>query len=152
MIFVLFSEIYNQMKHILSFLILIFSLSLSAQSIEHVGEYKLKLGEENHLIENKLILNQNGTFLFHHYDKISNGIPPERNSYGKGTWISKDKLMFFSTDENHIYESNELDFNNSKARFISKTPRNKLAKVVKTAIRFYESNIFWMTGITLIKQ
>ncbi len=148
----LLPESYNQMIRILSFLFLTICLSLSAQSIEHVGEYKLKLGEENHLIENKLILNQNGTFLFHHYDKISNGIPPERNSYGKGTWISKDKLMFFSTDENHIYESNELDFNNSKARFISKSPRDKSAKIVKTAIRFYESDIPWIIGRTLLKQ
>ena len=103
-------------------------------------------------MENKLTLNQNGTFQFHHFDKISNGIPPERNSYGKGTWISKDKLIFFSTDENLIYESNELDFNNSKARFISKSPRDKSAKIVKTSIRFYESDIFWITGRTLLKN
>ncbi len=140
------------MKHILSFLILIFSLSLCAQSKEHVGEYRSKHVGENHLMENNLTLNQNGTFLFHHYDRISNGIPPERNFYGKGTWISKDKLIFFSADKNDVNESHVLDFNNSKARFISKLPRDKSAKVVKTAIRFYESDIFWMTGITLIKQ
>ena len=139
------------MKHILSFLILTFYLSLCAQSKEHAGKYESStLGEEFSLI-NKLTLNPNGTFLFHYYRYIENGIPKEENKHGKGTWISKDKLIFFSADKNDVNESHVLDFNNSKARFISKSPRDKSAKIVKTSIRFYESDIFWITGRTLLK-
>ncbi len=148
----LFSESYNLMKHVLSFLILIFSLSLCAQSKEHAGKYESSAFGEGYSHINKLTLNPNGTFLVHNYRYIENSIPKDENKYGKGTWISKDKLIFFSADKNDVNESHVLDFNNSKARFISKSPRDKSAKVVKTAIRFYESNIFWMTGITLIKQ
>ncbi len=140
------------MKHIISFLILIFSVSLSGQSKEHFGEYKLESGGENHLIENKLTLNQDGTFLFHHYDNILNGIPPERNFYGKGTWTSNKRIIIFKVEDSDVDASHVLNFNNSKARFDTKSPRDKSNSDIKTSIRFYESDIFWMTGRTLLKQ
>jgi len=140
------------MKCILPFLILLFTLSGSAQSKKHAGKYESSAIGEGYSHINKLTLNPNGTFLFHNYRYIENGIPKEENKYGKGTWTSKNKLIFFNTDENDINYSHVLDFNNSKARFISKSPRDKSARIVKNSIRFYESEIFWITGRTLLKQ
>ena len=140
------------MKTKLSFLIFALSLSLCAQSKEHAGTYTLKLSEGEHFEITELILNPNGTFLFHFYDFRENGIPKERNKFGKGTWTSKDKLIFLHTGVNDIDKSHELDFNNSKARFDTKSPRDKSNRDIKTTIRFYESDIFWMKGRTMIKQ
>lgn len=140
------------MKFTLPVLILLFSTTLSAQSKEHAGNYELKLGEGEHVETTKLTLNPNGTFLFHFYDYREKGIPKERVKYGKGTWTSKGKLIFLSTTENDIDKSHVLDFNNSKARFITKSPRDKSNRDIKTSIRFYESDIFWIVGRTYLKK
>ncbi len=140
------------MKLILSFLILIFSLSLCAQSKEHVGTYTFKFGEGEHVETTKLTLNPNGTFLFHFYDYREKGIPKERNKYGKGTWTSNKRLIIFKVEDSDVDTSHVLNFNNSKARFDTKSPRDKSNRDVKTSIRFYESDIFWMEGRTMLKQ
>ncbi len=140
------------MKYLLSILFLLFSLSLSAQSKEHAGNYTLKLGEGEHVETTKLTLNPNGTFLFHFQDYRENGIPKERIKYGKGTWTSKGKLIFFKVEDSDVDASHVLNFNNSKARFDTKSPRDKSNRNIKTSIRFYESEIFWMKGRTMLKQ
>lgn len=140
------------MKYILSIFILLFSLSLYAQSKEHIGNYTLKLGEGEHVEITKLTLNPNGTFLFHFYDYRENGIPKEGAKYGKGTWTSKGQLIFFEVKDSDVDASHVLNFNNSKARFDTKSPRDKSNRDIKTSIRFYESDIFWMTGRIMIKQ
>ncbi|MBT8394980.1 MAG: hypothetical protein KJN66_09040 [Bacteroidia bacterium] len=140
------------MKHILSILILLFSITLAAQSKEHSGIYTLKLGEGEHVETTKLTLNPNGTFLFHFYDYREKGIPKERIKYGKGVWTSKGKLIFLSTIAKDIDESHVLDFNNSKARFETKSPRDRSNRNIRTSIRFYESDIFWMVGRTYLKE
>lgn len=139
------------MKTILSFLIFLISLSLYAQSKEHAGTYTLKLGGGEHIEKTELTLNPNGTFLFHFYDFREKGIPKERNKYGKGTWTSKGKIIFFYTDVNDIDESHELDFKNSKARFDTNSPRDKSNRAIKAFVRFYESDISWMKGRTMIR-
>ena len=82
------------MKHILSFLILIFSLSLCAQSKEHVGEYRSKHVGENHLMENNLTLNQNGTFLFIIMIKFQMGFLQNAISTEKEPGYLKTNLYF----------------------------------------------------------
>ncbi len=140
------------MKHILSLLILLLSLSLSAQSKEHAGTYALKLGEGEHVETTKLTLNPNGTFLFHFYRYMEKGIPKEEIKYGKGTWTSNKKLIIFKVEDSDVNASHTLNFNNSKARFDTKSPRDKSNRDIKTSIRFYESEISWMVGRTMLKQ
>lgn len=141
------------MKLIIKLIILIFNLTLSAQSDNFVGDYSRSLGEEGkHIIEYKLTLNQDGTFLFHSYTKIQNGIPPEVNTYGKGKWTAKDNLITFSANKKEDFdEKHTLDFNNSTARFITKNPRDKSEKIVKTRLTFVESGIFWMQRLDVYK-
>lgn len=141
------------MKLLISTLFLLCNITLFAQSNQFAGNYTRTLGEEGkHLIEYKLTLNPDGTFVFDSYSKVKGGIPPEANKYGKGKWSVKDNLISFLTNKQEDFDDKyTLDFNNSTARFITKNPRDKSDKVVKTKLQFLESEIFWMERIDLFK-
>lgn len=141
------------MKLLTTTLFLIFSLTVFAQSNQFVGEYNRKLSEnEKHIIEYKLTLNQDGTFVFHSYSKMQGGVPPEVNKYGKGKWTSKDNLITFSANKQEDFdEKYTLDFNNSTARFKTKNPRDKSDQIVKTRLTFLESGIPWMERLDVFK-
>ena len=142
------------MKPIITLLALVVHLMVFSQSNQITGNYKRTLGQENkHKIIYKLSLNQDGTFTFHSYTKNENGIPPEVNKYGKGTWkVEKNIVSFFTDEEEDINEKYSLNFNNSKARFISKSPRDKSDRIVETGLQFYKSNIFWIEHLKILKD
>ena len=141
------------MKLIITTLLLIFNLTLFAQSNQFAGDYTRSLSDEGkHIIEYKLTLNQDGTFVFHSYTKIQGGIPPEVNKYGKGKWTSKDNLITFSSNKKEDFdEKYTLDFNKSTARFVTKNPRDKSDKMVKTRLTFLESGISWLQRLDIFK-
>lgn len=141
------------MKLILAILLFIFNLALCAQTKNFAGDYTRELGEEGkHIIEYKLTLNQDGTFVFHSYTKIQGGIPPEVNKYGKGKWSAKNNMITFSTNKQEDFdEKYTLDFNKSTARFVTKNPRDKTDQIVKTRLTFLESEIPWMQKIDIFK-
>ncbi len=142
-------------KTILILLIQFFATSstmLFAQSEDQVGDYEFRFEGINGIVIYKLSLNTNGTFLFHSYRKLDGGIPPEENEYAKGTWEADKKLIYFSVDSSDLDDEYILNFNNSKARFKSKSPRDKSNRVVETSIRFYESEIPWLKGKELLKK
>ena len=132
---------------------MITGLNSFAQSKDFLGEYTRTLGEEGkHLIEYKLTLNQDRTFVFHYYKKIQGGTPTEANEYGKGKWSSKGNMITFTSNKNEDFdEKYTLDLNNSTARFIAKNPRDKSDKIVKTRLQFLESEIPWMQRIDIFK-
>lgn len=142
------------MKNIITTLLLIFNLTLFAQSNQFVGNYQRSLGdtERKHLIEYTLTLSQDGTFLFHSYTKIQGGIPPEVNKYGKGKWTAKDNLITFSSNKQEDFdEKYTLDFNKTIARFVTKNPRDKSDKIVKTRLTLLESEISWLQRLDIFK-
>ncbi|HLT34534.1 MAG TPA: hypothetical protein VKZ98_12125 [Aquaticitalea sp.] len=132
----------------------VLNFSMTAQTtIEDVaGFYEVTYDANNALIIDKLILNADGTFVFHEYDKHDLGIPPERNKYAKGTWKLEKNLILFTSGENDLDEKHTLNFNKSKARFISKPSRDTSSRDIKTSIRFIQSEIAWITGRTLLKS
>lgn len=134
-------------------LLLIFNLTLFAQSNQFVGDYTRTLTEQGKsTIEYKLTLNQDGTFTFHSYSKIEHGNPPEVNKYGKGKWSVKDNLITFSSNKQEDFDAKyTLDFNNSKARFITKNPRDKTDQIVSTRLTFLASEIFWLQRLDIFK-
>lgn len=142
------------MKLIIIALLLISNLTTFSQSNQFVGDYNRILGKEGvHLIEYKLTLNPDGTFVFHSYSNNQKGIPPEVNTYGKGKWSAKGNVItFFSDKEDDFDEKYTLDFNNSKARFVTKHPRDKSNRVVKTRLQFFESGIFWIKRLEIFKK
>ncbi len=140
------------MKLLITTLLLILKLNLFAQSNQFAGDYTRSLSGENHKIEYKLTLNQDGTFEFHLYSYIQGGTPQEVNKYGKGKWSAKDNLITFSSDKKiDLDEKYTLNFTNSTARFISKNPRDKSDKIVKTKLQFLESEILDIRRIDVFK-
>lgn len=141
------------MKKIFTLLILISNLTLFSQTQEVVGNYKLTLEtKDSSSFEYEVVLSQDGTFSFHYYSNIKQGIPPEVNKYGKGNWtINNNVISFFSDKQKDFDEKFTLDFTNTKARFVTKSPRNKSDKIIKTQLRFLDSEIFWMRRIDIGK-
>lgn len=141
------------MKITLTILILISSLTSFSQSDKVAGGYKLTLEtKENDLLEYELTLSPDGTFLFHYYSNIKRVIPPEVNKYGKGKWTIENNVITFYTDKQKDFdEKYMLDFANSKARFIIKSPRDKTDQIVKTRLKFLKSEISWMGTIEMLK-
>lgn len=142
------------MKSLITSFLLILTLTLSAQSNQFVGEYSRSLSEkEKHTIEYKLTLNPDGTFLFHSYSKIQGGNSAEDNKYGKGKWSAKENLITFSSNKKEDFdEKYTLDFNNSIARFVTKNPRDKSDKIVKTKLTILESGISWLQRLDVFKM
>ena len=132
--------------------VIVWSTPIFSQSELIEGNYQLEHNGSNADLKRTLILNGDGTFLFQNYEYHEGGIPPKKNSYAKGTWTSEKKIIYFSSYTNDLDEKHTLDFTNSKARFIIKSPRDKSTRVIKTAIKFYTSDIFWIKGMTLLKD
>ena len=141
------------MKLIFSTLLLIFSFTLIAQSNAFVGDYNRIINTTvNDILDYKLSLHQDGTFVFHYYSNIKQGIPTEVNKYGKGKWIAKDNVITFSCNKQDDFdEKYTLDFNNSKARYVTKNPRDKTDRIIKTRLTFLESEIFWIQRLDVFK-
>ena len=141
------------MKLLLTTLLVLFNLTLFAQSNGFAGDYNRTLNTtENDMFDYKLTLNQDGTFVFHYYSKIKKGIPPEVNKYGKGKWTAKDNVITFSSNKQEDFdEKYTLDFTNSKARFVTKNPRDKSDRIIKTKLTFVESEIPWMQRLDIFK-
>ena len=140
------------MKQSISFFVLIISFYSHSQAINTSGDYQVKLGNEEHLIEYSLTLNDDGSFIFHSYSNNQKGIPQTVHTYGKGKWISDKDIVSFYTDKQDMDEKFSLNFTGTKARFISKSPRDKTDREIKTRLKFYKSDIFWVKGMEIFKM
>lgn len=140
------------MKVLLSLFFTFVVISSYSQNIAVEGTYEFKLDTSNAVIEDTLILNADGTFTFHEYDKHEGGVPPERNTFGKGKWKLENQIVTFLVSESDIDEKHTLNFDNSEARFIMKSPRDKSNKVVPTSLKFFKSDVFWIVKRDFIKK
>lgn len=131
----------------------LFNVPITAQTTvdEVSGGYEMRIDATNALIIDTLTLDSDGTFSFHEYESIDERLIPEGNKYARGRWRLEKNLLLFLADENDLDTKHTLNFNNSKARFISKSPRDKSDREISLSIKFYDSEIPWMKGRTLIK-
>lgn len=138
-------------KPILFLLCLLFSFLLHAQFnvADVAGKYETDFNLTGpHLIKYQLTLNSNGTFEFHSYEKIELGSPNgqsrinERHLYGKGAWELDKKVVTLSSQTADLDEKFTLDLSDTKARFITKHPRNKSNKPVPTRLQFLSPKYF----------
>lgn len=116
------------------------------------GTYIYEFNGTNGSSKRTLTLNANGTFLFHTYEYHERGMPQERNFYGKGSWTSDINIVHFKSTRSDIDDKYTLDFNNTKARFDTKSIRDKSERDIKTSLRFYESEVFWFKGMILLRS
>lgn len=141
------------MKVIFTILILVSSLTSFSPTDKIIGDYKRTFETtDNNKFEYQLTLSQDGTFSFHYYSKLIHGTPPEVNKYGKGRWtVENNVISFFTEKEKELDEKYTLDFTNSKARFVTKSSRDKTDRIVDTKLIFLKSEIFWMERIEMSK-
>ncbi len=143
-----------KLKRTIFLLLLIITSTAFSQTEIYTGVYKIHhdINDEGTL-DYKLTLKKDSTYTFHSYRKI-NAKNPEENLYGKGTWnIEKNNVLYFYTNtENDLDEKHSLDFTNTKARYITKNPRDQSDKEIKTHLRIYESNIPWLKGRKFLKN
>ncbi len=123
------------MKFIFVVLSLTFNFALFAQSETYVGNCEAHFkaynqGEMDYILS----LNADGTFSFHFHRNVGPS-NPEENQYGKGTWTFDKNLVF----------------DGSKARIICKSPTNISLNEIKEVLLFYESRIFWVERMKLLK-
>lgn len=142
------------MRNFLIIFLALFASSTNAQSGIYNGSYEKKYemsnGDFHHY---KITLNPDGTFVYHSHSKISKGIPPETSIYGRGTWRAENNIISLTTDRTKdLDETYTLDLSNTKARYYSKSPRDKSDRIVLTALRFYQSDIFWVKRKELLKS
>jgi len=141
------------MKNFIFLFSLFISINSFAQTAKFIGEYKLSSSYKIDYDELKktLTINSDNTFSFHYYQN-SKGMLSEKNIYGKGTWTSKGNYIYFHTQESDINDKYNLNFNNSKAVYKSKHPRDKSKRVIIPHLLFLETNIFWMKRVKLDKK
>ena len=142
------------MKKAFLLLLIIITSSTFSQNEKYVGNYSIHYDiNDEGTLDYKLVLKKDGTYTFHSYRKI-NAKNPEENLYGKGTWnIEKNNVLYFYTNtENDLDEKHTLDFTNTKARYITKNPRDTSNKEVKTHLRIYDSEISWIKGRKFYKN
>ncbi len=137
-------------RAIILLLVILASNLLCAQREAVIGKYKWEFDGVNGNSFRTISLNEDGTFVFHCYEKHDNGIPPERDFYAKGTWAINKKLISFSSTKNNLLSEYVLNFDYTKARFSKKSPRDKSNRGVKTFLIFYESET-WVKGTKLFK-
>ena len=139
------------MKYYSIAVLLTFNLTLFAQS----GIYKLEINNKDQtVVKWTLTLNEDGAFLYHFFRDISavSKSSNEVNFYGKGTWVLDGKLFKFRCNDDDLSGQYTVNLNNSKARYITKSPRDKSDKVVKTALLFFESETTHIKGLELYKE
>lgn len=124
-------------------------LNTLAQSGTYIREPK---SVDSTKIKWALSLNIDGTFLYHFFRDISGEANSEENFYGKGTWESTGQLIYFYSESSSLSDEFTINLNNSKAKIKSKSPRDKSDKIIKSSLRFYESESIAIKGLELFKQ
>ena len=124
--------------------------SVFSQSGIYVYEPK---NSEGTIIKWTLTLNEDGTFLYHFLRDLSaiSKLSTEENYYGKGTWVLEGKTVILSSKKDDLNEQYTVNLNNSKARYITKSPRDTTDRVIKTGLRFYEPETSHIKGLELFK-
>lgn len=144
------------MKKLLYVCLLSFSFSIFGQNTQSgVGAYETRMDSPPHLIVYTLNLNPDGAFDFHSHNDIQLSPDNKRREitdlYGRGTWVFDKNQVVFTTSPESLNEQFTLDFTSSKARFVTKHPRDKSDRVIKTHLQFYQSPIFWIERIVMNK-
>lgn len=142
------------MKRINTFLLLLYSLQAFSQVNGPAGDYSLQIGsKEAHFIEYQLSLNADSTFLFHAYTESKISEPQVAHQYGKGKWrIEEKQLTFMTSPGSDLNEEFTLDLGNTRAHYINKSPRALTDRPIKTRLKFFKSDVFWIKGIEMNKE
>lgn len=140
------------MKQLLLFLMVMLNFSLTAQTDDYKGTYIFHSeGKDGHILDYKLQLNPDNTFLYTTYRRIVD-IRGNNETFinGKGTWKVENKIILFTSETSDLDENHTLNFTGTTARIIKKSPRDLTDKVVPTTLQFYKSEISTIENLKLL--
>ena len=144
------------MRPILILFFLVFSQTIAAQADEFVGIYLFKEEAENGIIQHKMVLDEEGTFLFSSFfspNDIEGKMLEIKSMYGSGKWRINGNQVFFVVDKVADFDEDRiLDFSNTRARFQESTPDSTNGETGPMQLVFFDSNITWVKGLRLLKQ
>jgi hypothetical protein len=142
------------MKFLFSIFLVLVHLTPMAQAKDYAGTYgkRSESASTQTLLEYSLALKLDGTFQVHIYRNLD-PTQPEENWFGKGTWTQEGShtIIFHTNEQTDLDETFTMNLSNTKARSNRKSSRNTSTKVVQESIRFFQSDILWFKGLTLLK-
>lgn len=114
-----------------------------AQEVDFTGTYYWEINPTNAGKHSRtLTVNSDGTFHFTRF-RAADRLNPISHIYGKGSWSSQDKYIYFTSDpEKDIDQKHTLNFTNTKGRWDAKNSR----------LILYGSDIFWLKRFVITKQ
>jgi len=130
--------LYYFMKNILIVILLNLAYNLFSQTKSFVGVYENKTDKDaEFIIEYKLSLNADNTFLFHFYQDQICYIDDER---AKGKWKLENNAIIFNVNEKtDVNDTHKFNFNKTKATIKGNT------------LSFYDCSIDWINNTELKK-
>lgn len=144
------------MKNLVSLLILFFAASVEAQNPDFAGIYIFKVDAENGVIQHKMVLEEEGSFLFSAFfsPKDREGKMRQiKSDYGSGDWHTKGDQLLFTVNKNEDFDKDRtLDFSNTRARLEKPSPSNLKGAKSQIDLVFFDSDIPWVKGLRLPKQ
>ncbi|MEZ4793101.1 MAG: hypothetical protein R2783_06465 [Gelidibacter sp.] len=138
------------MKSLLLFsaLIVTFSFTASAQSVEGVYTNKWK-SPSGEALAYELILHEDGSFTFYSTRTYLDS-DPDKTTEVDGTWTLDGHLLVLNT--NHKTDNAlTTGLDNNKAKYVNISPRNPNFNLIKPSLRFYESGVFFAKDMELFK-
>jgi len=144
------------MKNLLLLVYLVSLTTIQAQSDEFIGIYILKKEAENGVTQHKMVLDEEGTFLFSTFfspnDKDGKMLAI-KSDYGSGEWRANGDQVFFIVDKDKDFDAERtLDFSRTRARLQKPSIPNSKGKTKPETLVFFDSDIFWVKGLKLAKQ
>jgi hypothetical protein len=144
------------MKRFLTLACLVFVTAATAQSAELAGIYMLKKEVENGVMQHKMVLDEEGTFLFSSFfsphDREGKMLEI-KSMYGSGKWRTTGNQVIFVVDRAEDFDEDRiLDFSSTRARIQELRPGDTDGKPGPTQLVFIDSNIGWIKGLILSRQ
>lgn len=139
------------MKTILLTLVISFSTLFNCFSQTIEGTYSnIWTSPSGESLSYELTLNEDGTFKFTSTQSyLSSDVT---TMHAEGTWKIQNYLLVLNTEGNSDAKELASRLNNSKARYVSVSPRNPNFNLMKPSLKFYKSDVFFAKEMALQKD
>ena len=144
------------MKNLLILFLVLSITTAKAQTKDFIGIYMLKEDTENGVIQHKMALHEEGTFLFSTFFSPSDSADKMleiKSMYGSGKWRANGNQVFFVVDKEEDFDEDRvLDFSKTRARIQKPVPDSTNGENRSDQLVFFDSDIFWVKGLKLNKM
>ncbi|MEP2935355.1 MAG: hypothetical protein ABJM06_06530 [Gilvibacter sp.] len=129
------------------------SCTLLGQTSGIDGKYTREINtNEGGKIAYNLVLEQDSTFTFTYYRKLATD-RAEQTTHCQGSWTLLNAKKIELIANTKLFDTPDfINLEETKAHYITKSPRDKSGRKVPTVLKIYQTNIPWFKGIVLEKQ